>query len=89
MQICDRSATGSGVSARAAIHFAKGELDLNERVTIESIVGSTMSVKVAEVTKFGPYDAVIPEVSGTASITGRHEFCFDPEDPFRNGFIFR
>lgn len=85
----DRSATGSGVSARAAIHFAKGELDLNERVTIESIVGSTMSVKVAEVTKFGPYDAVIPEVSGTASITGRHEFCFDPEDPFRNGFIFR
>ena len=26
----DRSATGSGVSARAALHFAKGELGLNE-----------------------------------------------------------
>jgi trans-L-3-hydroxyproline dehydratase len=85
----DRSATGSGVSARAALHFAKNELGLNERVTIESILGSTMSVDVIEVTNLGSYDAVIPEVSGTASITGRNEFYFDPEDPFRNGFIFR
>jgi trans-L-3-hydroxyproline dehydratase len=85
----DRSATGSGVSARAALHFAKGELGLHERVTIESILGSTMSVEVMEVTKFGPYDAVIPEVSGTASITGRNEFYFDPDDPFQQGFILR
>jgi proline racemase len=85
----DRSATGSGVSARAALHFAKHELGLNERVTIESILGSTMSVEVVELTKFGLYDAVIPEVSGTASITGRNEFYFDPDDPFRDGFIFR
>ena len=85
----DRSATGSGVSARAALHFARGELAVNEQITIESIVGSTMCVKVVEVTKFGPYDAVIPEVSGTASIIGRNEFCFDPEDPFRDGFILR
>jgi trans-L-3-hydroxyproline dehydratase len=85
----DRSSTGSGVSARAALHFARGELSLNEQVTIESILGSTMCVKVVEVTKFGPYDAVIPEVSGTASIIGRNEFYFDPEDPFRNGFILR
>ena len=85
----DRSATGSGVSARAALHFAKNELGLNERVTIESILGSTMSVEVEEVTRFGPYDAVLPEVSGTASITGRNEFYFDPDAPFQNGFIFR
>src|SRR6185369_1119800 len=85
----DRSATGSGVSARAALHFAKGELNLNERVTIESILGSTMSVEVVNVTMFGSYDAVIPEVSGTASIIGRNEFYFDSEDPFQKGFIFR
>jgi trans-L-3-hydroxyproline dehydratase len=85
----DRSATGSGVSARAALHFAAGELQPNERITIESILGSTMSVKVVETTTFGPYDAVIPEVSGTASIIGRNEFYFDPDDPFRKGFIFR
>ena len=85
----DRSATGSGVSARAAIHYAKGELRVDEQITIESIVGSTMSVKVAEGTKYGSYEAVVPEVSGTASITGRSEFYFDPEDDFRMGFILR
>jgi proline racemase len=85
----DRSPTGTGVSARAALHHAKGELQLNEKITIESIVGSLMTVQAVEVTKFGPYDAVIPEVSGSASITGRNEFYFDPEDPFREGFILR
>jgi len=85
----DRSATGSGVSARAALHHARGELRLNEKITIESILGSTMGVEIVELTEFGPYDAVIPRVSGTASMTGRHEFYFDPDDPFREGFIFR
>jgi proline racemase len=85
----DRSATGTGVSARAALHHAKGELRLNEKITIESILGSTMTVSAVAVTKFGPYEAVVPEVSGTASIIGRNEFYFDPEDPFGHGFIFR
>lgn len=85
----DRSATGSGVSARAALHYFRGDLDLNEKITIESIVGSTMTVEVVELMRFGPYEAVVPEVSGTASIIGRNEFYFDPDDPFRNGFILR
>jgi proline racemase len=85
----DRSATGSGVSARAALHYAKGDLLPKEQITIESILGSTMSVEVAEVTRFGPYDAIVPLVSGTASFIGRNEFYFDPEDSFNAGFIFR
>jgi len=32
---------------------------------------------------------VIPEVSGSASITGQNEFYFDPDDPLREGFILR
>ena len=85
----DRSATGSGVSARAALHRAKGELEVNERITIESILGSTMSVRIVSTTAFGPYEAVIPLVSGSAHITGRNEFYFDPQDPFSRGFILR
>jgi len=85
----DRSATGSGVSARAALHHAKGELGLRQRITIESILGSTMTVEAIEKTRFGPHDAVIPEVSGTAFVTGRNDFYFDPADPFISGFIFR
>jgi trans-L-3-hydroxyproline dehydratase len=48
-----------------------------------------MTVQAVKRTTFGPYEAVIPEVSGTAFITGRHEFWFDPADPLAQGFIFR
>jgi trans-L-3-hydroxyproline dehydratase len=85
----DRSATGSGVSGRAAIHYTKGELKQNESITIESILGTCMKVKVVETVQYGPYQAVIPEVSGRAWITGRNEFYFDPTCPLKKGFIFR
>src|SRR5262249_19171758 len=81
----DRSPTGSGVSARAALHHARGELRLNERIEIESILGSTMSVQAVERIEFGPYDAVVPEVGGTAFIIGRNDCYFDPDDPFGRG----
>lgn len=85
----DRSATGSGVSARAGLHFAKGELKKNEVITIESILGSTMDVEVVETTSFHGFEAVIPKVSGVAYFSGKNEFWIDPLDPYKNGFIFR
>ena len=85
----DRSPTGSGVSARAALHATKGELGTGQKVVIESILGTTMSVEIIETCSFGPHKAVIPEVSGTAFITGQNEFYFDPDDPLKQGFIFR
>lgn len=85
----DRSPTGSGVSARAALHYARGELALNGPITIESILGSTMTVRAVEATQFGPHPAIVPEVSGTAHITGRNELFLDPDDSLGQGFIFR
>lgn len=85
----DRSATGSGVSARAALLHEKGGLPIGEKVTIESILGSTMDVEVVESCVFHGHAAVIPRVSGQAWITGQNTFCFDPADPFNQGFIFR
>jgi proline racemase len=85
----DRSPTGTGVSARAAIHCARGELEVGGEMVIESLIGSRFTVRVLEDTELGPYSAVIPEVEGSASITGRHEFLIDPDDPLRDGFILR
>jgi trans-L-3-hydroxyproline dehydratase len=85
----DRSPTGTGVSARAAILHAKGEIKVGESIIIESIIGSTFSVKVVATTTFGHYDAVIPEVSGNAYITGKNTFWIDQEDPLKDGFILR
>ena len=85
----DRSATGSGVSARAGLHYSKGELKINEKIIIESIIGSTMTVEVMDVKDYFGYKAVIPRVSGTAFFVGKNEFWFDSNDPYKKGFIFR
>ncbi|MCK4745755.1 MAG: proline racemase family protein, partial [Bacteroidales bacterium] len=85
----DRSATGSGVSARAALLHARGELKVGETISIESILGTTMEVTAAAVTPYGPHKAIVPVVTGTASFTGKNKFWFDPEDPQKDGFIFR
>jgi len=82
----DRSSTGTGVSARAALLVTKGELKLNETVVVESIVGSTMNVRAVEMVEFGQYEAVLLEVGGEVSITGKHELYFHSEDPYKAGF---
>jgi trans-L-3-hydroxyproline dehydratase len=85
----DRCPTGTSVSARLALHHSRGEIDVGERIVIESILGSRFGGRVVETTTFGPHPAVIPEVEGTAHITGRHEFLLDPDDELRDGFILR
>ena len=85
----DRSPTGTGVSARAALHYAKKELAFNTPMVVESIIGTKFSAKVIKETKFGEYDAVIPEVEGNAFITGKNIFYINPDDPLRKGFILR
>jgi trans-L-3-hydroxyproline dehydratase len=81
----DRSPTGTGVSGRAAIHWTRGELGLGESLEIESIIGTRFRVRCLEETQVGGIRAVIPEVSGRASLTGKHEFVLDPRDPLPRG----
>jgi proline racemase len=85
----DRSPTGTGVSARAALHVAKGEIGLDETFVIESILGTTFTGRAVRKLAFGPYRAVVPEVSGSAFLTGTSEFWIDPADPVGHGFILR
>lgn len=86
----DRSPTGTGVSARAAVHFARGELELGKKITIESLIGTSFDVAVVGLHNLGEdRPAVIPEVTGTAHITGISDFFLDPEDPLRHGFFLR
>jgi trans-L-3-hydroxyproline dehydratase len=85
----DRSPTGTGVSGRAALHYARGEISLNEPFVVESILGTTFTGEVVEATRFGSYPAVIPQVSGAAYIVGRSELLIDPDDPLREGFLLR
>lgn len=85
----DRSPTGTGVSARLAIHHARGDLAGDGSLEVESILGSTFRGRVAATTTCGNHPAVVPEIEGRAWISGRHEFCLDPNDPFPQGFFLR
>lgn len=85
----DRSPTGSGVSGRAAIHYARGELALQQPITIASILDSRFEVQVQKTLIYGPHQAIVPRVTGSAHIAGKSEFIIDPSDPLKDGFIFR
>ncbi len=90
----DRCPTGSGVAGRMAIHKKRKEIDFNQKMSIESItnsvfLGSVISGSVISEEKYGPFTAVIPQVEGTAHITGTNTFMIDPNDPMKNGFILR
>jgi trans-L-3-hydroxyproline dehydratase len=85
----DRCPTGSGVSGRMPIHFRRKEIDFGETMTIESITGSVFKGSVVKKVQYGPHEAVIPQVEGSAYITGKCAFTIDPEDPFKYGFFLR
>ena len=85
----DRSPTGSGVSARLAIHHSRKEWALNHWMTIESILGTQFKCQIKESVKFSNYDAIIPIVQGQAFYTGKNEFWIDPKDPLSGGFELR
>ena len=85
----DRCPTGSGVSGRMAIHRTRKEIDFGDTMTIESITDSMFKGSIVSEEDYGPFKAVIPEVQGTAHITGMQTFVIDPNDPMKGGFILR
>jgi trans-L-3-hydroxyproline dehydratase len=85
----DRSPTGTGVSGRLAILFARGEIRENERYVVESIVGTRFTGRVVATTQCGSLPAVVPEIEGSAYITGQSEFLLSPDDALRYGFFLR
>ena len=85
----DRCPTGSGVSGRMAIHKMRCDLDIGDIMTFESITGSIFKGTVISEQLYGSFKSVIPQVEGTAYITGMQTFVFDPKDSIKNGFILR
>lgn len=85
----DRCPTGTGVSGRLALNYARGQIKEGEPFVVESIIGSRFTGRILGTTAFGGYQAIVPEIEGSARIVGRHEFLSDPDDPLRDGFILR
>ena len=83
----DRSATGTGLSARLATLHARGLMRVGDSMTHASPIGSTFDGRIVEETTVDGRPAVIPAIRGSAFVTGRFEWYVDPRDPFPEGYL--
>lgn len=81
----DRSPCGTGTSAKLAVLAAKGALARGETFTAESVIGSRFEARIVDQVEIDGRAAVVPELTGTAYLTGFPQFVIDPDDPFRHG----
>jgi len=83
----DRSATGTGLSARLAVLHARGSMGVGDSMTHASVIGSTFDGRIVREVDLGGRPAIVPAIRGTAWITGVTRVFVDPTDPFPDGYI--
>jgi proline racemase len=82
----DRSPCGTGTAAVMAVLNDMGLLLDDVPFIHESIVGSTFKGRVVDRVEVGEKNAIVPEIEGSAWITGEHTFLIDGDDPLKAGF---
>lgn len=82
----DRSPCGTGTAAVMAVLNEMGLLLDDVPFIHESIVGTTFRGRVIDRLEVGERNAIVPEIEGSAWITGEHLFLIDGDDPLKAGF---
>ncbi|HEX7949552.1 MAG TPA: proline racemase family protein [Candidatus Limnocylindrales bacterium] len=83
----DRSATGTGLSARLAALHARGLMQVGDSMTHASVIGSTFDGRIVRELDVVGRPAIVPAIRGTAWITGVTRVLLDPTDPFPEGYL--
>jgi proline racemase len=82
----DRSPCGTGTAAVMAVVDAMGLLGEDRPFVHESLIGTRFQGRVVGRSAVGEYQAIVPEIEGSAWITGEHTFLVDDTDPLSLGF---
>jgi len=85
----DRSPCGSGTSARLALLDGSGALARGATLVNTSVIGTEFDARVVGETEVERFPAVVTEVSGSAHLTGFHQFVLEADDPLGTGFLLR
>jgi len=82
------SPAGTSVSAKLATYIAKGEMGIGDGIVVESPVdpGIIITGKAVRKAAVGGYEAIVPELSAMAYITGIQQFIIEENDPIKYGF---
>ena len=83
----DRSATGTGLSARMAALHARGQMRAGDGMTHASVLGTTFEGRIVGAATVGGRPAIVPAIRGSAWITGVTQVLVDPSDPFPEGYL--
>jgi proline racemase len=83
----DRSATGTGLSARMAALHTRGAMRVGDAMTHASVLGTTFDGRIVSETTVGDRPAIVPAIRGSAWITGITQVIVDPSDPFPEGYL--
>ena len=83
----DRSATGTGLSARMAVLHARGLMRAGDRMTHASALGTTFDGRIVAATEVAGTPAIVAAIRGSAWITGTTQLYVDREDPFPEGYL--
>ncbi len=83
----DRSPCGTGTCAKLATLYSKGDIKEDELFVYESILGTLFKGRIIDTAKVGEFDAVVPQITASAYITGFNHFVFDDDDPLQYGFV--
>ena len=88
--LVDRSPCGSGVTARLAVMYRRGQITLGQRRVFRSITGSEFTGSVVRQVECGAVEqAVVAEVEGEAFYTGTASFTREDRDEQGQGFLLK
>ena len=82
----DRSPCGTGTCAKMAFLHAQGLLCVEEEFRYRGILDTEFVGRIVGETEVGDKLAIVPEVTGTAHVTGFGQLVLEEGDPFPTGF---
>jgi proline racemase len=83
----DAAPCGSGTCARMALFHHRGLMRVGSTFVSRGLLGLDFTGRIADETEVEGRRAILPEITGTAYLTGMSQFLFDPDDPVRAGYL--
>jgi len=85
--VVDRSPCGTGTASLLALMHHRGSISVGEHLINEGILGTAFDGCIDRLDTIEGIPTVIPRVTGTAYITGFHQFLVDRRDSLPTGFV--
>ena len=83
----DAAPCGSGSCARLALFHHRGLMGVGSAFVSQGLLGLSFTARIGGVTAVEGRPAILPEITGSAYLTGFSQLLFDPDDPMRAGYL--